>query len=101
MDITIKRTGGCNRCGHCCSDCRHLTPQFAGVEKGKYICTIYEKRDQYCQECGTTHSGCIEFPRFPIRDANSKCGYRFLDQHGVEVVKIFFNNNGWRSTHED
>jgi len=77
-------------CGWCCGfvdgkvtegACSHLTAD------GK--CSIWNKRDEFCPEHGTTHENCIRYPQFPVRKLNPKCGYRFYDEEsGCEVINV-------------
>jgi hypothetical protein len=58
------RTGECNRCGACCTDCKDADRSSEMV-----VCTIYEDRPRCCKE----------FPEMPPIQFNT-CGYRFIDR---------------------
>lgn len=85
--IVIERIGECKRCGFCCGfvdgkitegACRHLLPNGS--------CAIWDKRDEYCPECGHDHKNCIENPKFPLNKLNPNCGYRFIHKESGALV---------------
>ncbi|MEM4958260.1 MAG: hypothetical protein QXX12_00120 [Nanopusillaceae archaeon] len=88
--IVIRRVGSCRACGFCCGfvdgkitegACPHLTAD------GK--CSIYDRRDQYCERCGRDHKDCIEGPKHPLNKLNPKCGYVFIEEEtGAAVLSI-------------
>lgn len=52
-------------------------------------CGIYNRRDEYCPECGHDHKNCITAPKFPLRKINPKCGYKFIEKEsGAEIIAI-------------
>lgn len=101
FEIVIVRKGNCNKCGYCCGfidgkitegSCRHL------LSNGS--CSIYDKRSEYCKECGHTHENCIQGPMLPLRKVNPKCGYRFyMKESGAEVINIELADWEFRSKH--
>lgn len=88
--VKIIRVGECKHCGFCCGfvdgkitegSCRHLT------NDGK--CSIYDRRDQFCPECGHDHRACITAPRYPLNKLNPNCGYKFIEADtGAMVLYI-------------
>lgn len=88
--ITIRRVGQCRACGFCCGfvdgrrtegACRHLT------DDGK--CSIYDRRDQHCPECGHDHRNCIAGPRYPVKKLNPNCGYVWIEvETGASVLSV-------------
>lgn len=98
--ITFIRTGECAQCGACgCEGC----PHFA-VRQGQAYCKVYNKRDQFCQQCGMTHQGCIDFPDNPwigvVRDG--VCAFAFERQDGGSMDELpFLNGQPWLRQHGD
>lgn len=88
--LKIIRIGECKHCGFCCGfvdgkitdgSCRHLQPDGT--------CGIYDKRDQYCPECGHDHKNCVTTPKYPLNKINPKCGYIFIEEEtGAVVINI-------------
>lgn len=94
--ITFIRSGECSQCGACGCD-RDGCPHFM-IKQGTPTCKIYSKRDQYCNVCGMTHQGCIDFPDNPwiyvVRDGI--CAYTFERKDGGSMDDLpFLNGQPW------
>ena len=94
--ITFIRSGECSQCGACGCD-RDGCPHFM-IKQGVPTCKIYTKRDQYCNVCGMTHQGCIDFPDNPwiyvVRDGI--CAYTFERKDGGSMDDLpFLNGQPW------
>jgi hypothetical protein len=68
------------------------------IKQGTPTCKIYSKRDQYCNVCGMTHQGCIDFPDNPwiyvVRDGI--CAYTFERKDGGSMDDLpFLNGQPW------
>lgn len=100
-EIKIIRVGECRRCGWCCQGCIHLQPKFEGAKPYYYKCEIYDRRNQYCEKCGITHTcGDPDYPEFPIRYLNPYCGYRFFEEKsGVEILGFITPDWKWIEEH--
>lgn len=58
--IEFEQIGECNHCDGCnreCLECPHGEPFEEGSK-----CLIYDTRHLFCEKCGFTHQGCINFP---------------------------------------
>lgn len=92
MEIVIERVGECKRCGFCCGfvdgkitegSCKHLNTDGS--------CSIYDKRAEFCNECGHIHDSCEIGPQAPLRKLHPECDYRFYDKKsGAEIINIEF-----------
>jgi len=90
--INFIRSGGCIQCGECGCE-RDACPHFE-YKKGVPSCKVYTRRDQYCNTCGKTHQGCIDFPDNPwvwvCRDGI--CGYAWEREDSGDMDDLPFLN---------
>ena len=101
--IQFKRTGTCSQCGACCGKCPHLEEK-----DGKFICNIYDKRDQICTTCEKgngyvdedgTHKHCVsDFPLTPFVKCvkNGKCAFKFTVKNPKDQAKFNELNSRWQ-----
>ncbi|MEM2445919.1 MAG: hypothetical protein QW734_04615 [Candidatus Bathyarchaeia archaeon] len=89
-EIVIVRTGECKRCGFCCGFVNGKITEGSCIHlKHDGSCGIYDKRNQYCGECGHDHKSCIEGPKFPLNKLNPNCGFKFIHKEsGALVVSV-------------
>jgi hypothetical protein len=93
VEIVIGRRGNCRRCGFCCRDCAHLSPKFEGIKPEFYICEIYERRKEFCAQCGQSHEGCVTYPTSPNGFLNPHCGFKFYEQESrAEIIDLIYAN---------
>lgn len=88
--IEFIRFGSCQQCGICGCDkwpCPHHS-----IRDGKHQCSIYNRREEHCDECGADHAGCIRFPDNPwVRMVRSgECGFRFVRADGGLMDELPF-----------
>ena len=93
---TFIRSGECTQCGECGCD-RDGCPHFT-IKQGMASCKIYDRRDKFCNLCGMTHQGCIDFPDNPwihaVRDGI--CSFTFERQDGGDMDDLpFLNGEPW------
>ena len=94
--ITFIRSGECAQCGACGCD-RDGCPHWS-KKQSKYYCKIYATRADYCNTCGMTHQGCIDFPDNPwihvVRDG--VCAFTFERKDGGSMDELpFLNGQTW------
>ena len=94
--IRFVRSGRCRQCGACgCGDepCPHLFEA-----RGKVWCEVYNRREEFCAECGTDHASCIGFPDNPwIHVVRSGvCGFSFERADGGSMDELpFLDGQGY------